>query len=148
MSFLYAAAAVLVLLVLLHLRYQVKEASEMPGEKPRFCWQPKFQTAFELPGEIADGGDPVGAVSRKLGEYGFGQAEVTDTEATFSRGSVVGDFSIKLAKVVLVFELPLVPTVKMEARLGGFAPVFDTGDLWEFVSELKQKGLERMPADG
>ncbi len=56
----------------------------------------------------------------------------------YKRGSVLGDFTIKIAKVNLFFSLPLESETKLYIQYGTFA-LFDTGDLWKFTNEIRGK---------
>ena len=54
------------------------------------------------------------------------------------RGHILGDFSIKLAKVNLLVTEPKSGFVEFAIEAGWVA-AFDTGDFWQFLTELKAK---------
>lgn len=139
MTFVYFSVAMGVVLVTLHLRYRSKSASQMPTERPSFCWQPKFVVEFELPDAITTATDPVNSLGDSLGQYGFKEVRQQPDSVMFARGHTLGDFSIKIAKVTLTFPLPLEKHQSAEAGYGSYAVAFDTGDLWTFTVELRDK---------
>lgn len=123
-------AVILGVLVVVALIYSEKAAKKFPHTKPLFAWLPKYNVP--MPAKVlAD----LGRVHEALTAFGFEKSRKSAAGLRYKRGSVVGDFSIKVAQVVVVI---LPDAEQMEVRYGAFA-VFDTGDLWTFASELRQK---------
>ena len=71
--------------------------------------------------------------------FGFHQKKQKEDHYSFSRGSVLGDLSIKITRVNIEIEKPIKNDCKVFLSYGNFAPTFDTGDLWKFSRELKTK---------
>lgn len=118
--------------------YRSKVAPELPASKPSFCLLPKFRATLRLPPEMLSAPDPIAELGRRLAAFGFSQAAWDSRSLRFARGSLLGDFSIKIVKVNLTFALPLAAETAVEIAYGSFA-AFDTGDLWQFATELKAK---------
>jgi hypothetical protein len=54
------------------------------------------------------------------------------------RGSVLGDFTVKLIKVNVGVTRITESSIKLTVEAGWFV-AFDTGDFWSFLSELSAK---------
>ncbi len=121
--------------------YKFKPASPLLSSKPSFCLLPKFKGLIDLRPNIAQAPQPAESLAEGLAESGFSVAARSDSELVLSRGSVLGDFSVKIAKANLRFEVPLQSPAAFIIEYGSFA-AFDTGDLWQFAQELKSS-LER-----
>ena len=69
---------------------------------------------------------------------GFKASKKRGEISRFSRGSVIGDISIKLAKVNVSMHRinPSEHEITVEA---GWVAAFDTGDHWKFITELGEK---------
>ncbi len=116
--------------------YKLKSPQPLPSSKPSFCFLPKFEGSISVPPINAETTQPTDFLAERLAEAGFSVAQRTDDELVFSRGSVLGDFSVKIAKVNMRFDLPIQPSTRFTIEYGAFA-AFDTGDLWQFTQELK-----------
>lgn len=120
------------------LAYRSKAATDLPASKPSFCLLPKFRASFRLPPEVVSASDPIAELGQRLAAFGFAEAARNSGSLRYARGSMLGDFSIKLIKVNLTFALPLAAETAVEIAYGSLA-AFDTGDLWRFATELKAK---------
>jgi len=118
--------------------YKLKSPIPLPASKPSFCLLPKFAFTIHLPEELVGASDSVAELGRLLEPFGFAESAHTTGTVRYSRGSLLGDFSIRIAKVDLEFSLPLESKSHLRASYGSFA-AFDTGDLWSFCSELRAK---------
>ena len=113
----------------------------MPASRPAFCFLPKYKTVVRLSHDLIHSANPKHELSALLYSLGFRILAERSNQFSFVRGYELGDFSIKLAKVRLYFELPLASQTHMSVECGGrvFAPFFDNGDLWAFTTELNDK---------
>jgi hypothetical protein len=76
----------------------------------------------------------------RLEQFGFREVRRDTENIEFSRGSALGDFSIKIAKLVATASLPLSNPPQLKVKYGvAFGCAFDTGDLWKFCQELTEK---------
>ena len=78
------------------------------------------------------------ALEEKLARYGFRKTKQRGATASFTRGSVLGDLSIELAKVdvglIRLNDKALEITVQ-----AGWVAAFDTGDHWKLITELGRR---------
>ena len=118
--------------------YKLGAPVRFPTVKPRFCVLPKYDVRIIPPSYLIEAADPTAELARVLKPLGFAQSRKTDKFSEFSRGSLLGDFSVEIAKVNLTFSLPIISDLHCRAVYGSFA-AFDTGDLWTLCSELKNK---------
>lgn len=125
-------------LVVIFVAYRLKTAPVLPDRKPSFCLLPKYVVSLRLPSAVVSSPDPISVLGQRLGEFGFSEAKREAGFVRYSRGSLLGDFSIKIAKVNLTFPLPLEAETAVEIGYGQI-PAFDTGDLWKFATELKAR---------
>jgi hypothetical protein len=73
-----------------------------------------------------------------LASFGFKKVYEKESISKFTRGSVLGDISIKLAKVVIY--LRKIANNEHEVTVqAGWIAAFDTGDHWKFTKELTDK---------
>ena len=120
------------------LAYRLKAPAALPPARPSFCFLPKYAFAIRLPANLTSASDPVAELSRLLAPLGFAESKRTADSVRYSRGSLLGDFSVEVAKVHLDVSLPLVSESHVRVAYGSFA-AFDTGDLWSFCTELNVK---------
>jgi len=126
---------VIALLVALKVAYALKSCATLPPKKPKFCFLPKY--AFSLP---INGSAGENELPSHLKQFGFQEKSRSKQGIVFSRGSELGDFSIKIAKLIVTAELPLTDPVQLKIEYGvAFGCAFDTGDLCKFCHELIQK---------
>lgn len=118
--------------------YRLKTARDLPASKPSFCLLPKYKVSLRLPPEVVSSSEPISLLGQRLAEFGFSESKRESGILRYSRGSLLGDFSIKIAKVNLTFPLPLEAETAVEIAYGQIA-AFDTGDLWRFATELKAR---------
>jgi hypothetical protein len=129
------------LLAILKTCYTWKKPRSMPANRPIFCFLPKYNHIVNLDHDLIHSANPQDDLSAILSSFGFRVFKKRSDQLSLVRGFELGDFSIKLAKVRLYFELPLTSQTRMSIEGGGrvFAPFFDNGDLWAFATELNDK---------
>jgi hypothetical protein len=126
---------IILALVVLKVAYQVKSFAALPAARPRFCVLPKYV----VPVPLGDADAEVD-LSARLGDYGFHEVRRDRTAIVYNRGSALGDFSIKITKLVATAPLPLANPARLNVEYGvAFGCAFDTGDLWKFCRELAEK---------
>ena len=123
----------------IHLLYKYKSPGDLPANKPMFCLLPKFRAPLRLSADLVDAAEPLAELSTLLASCGFRLTTEASDRASFTRGSAVGDFSIKLVKINLDLELPLAAETQSVIEIGGLAPYFDNGGLCKFAHELSEK---------
>jgi len=77
-------------------------------------------------------------LEEKLAEFGFTKTGGDDALMAFSRGSVLGDISIKLSKVAVGLERITDKELEITVH-AGWVVAFDTGDHWQFITELSER---------
>jgi len=134
----FLAIPILVLvavLIALKVAYRAKSFVPLPTAKPGFVWLPKYTVSLPM-----QTGDHEAELAARLGSHGFSQRRLRDHRIEFTRGSALGDFSIKIAKVVATTSLPASNPAQLKVEYGVlFGCAFDTGDLWQFCRELTDK---------
>ncbi len=126
---------VIAVFVVLKVSYTAKGYAPLPAAKPRFCPLPKYVVSIPL-GDA----DAEYDLSARLDDYGFHEVRRNPNAIVFSRGSALGDFSIKIAKLVATAPLPMSNPIQLNVEYGvPFGCAFDTGDLWKFCRELAEK---------
>ena len=130
--FIVPVIIMVVVIVVLKIAYAVKPHAEIPPKKPKLCWLPKYKLRLPVVERLGVEDD----LSEALMQLGFRQTG----ELQFSRGSGLGDFSIKIAKVIVTAESPLTNPLALRVEYGAVCGVaFDNGDLWKFCDELGEK---------
>lgn len=99
--------------------------------KPRFTLFPKYHTTIQWSKELAD-------VAEELEKYGFELRSKNQDKLILHRGSLLGDFSVKLLKLKCIVSPSENDSLSITLE-AGWMIAFDTGDLWTFTTELKQK---------
>lgn len=126
--------SVAVALVILTVVYKMIPYSELTATKPSIALFPKYKTEVTLAADLAD----PAALEKKLASFGFKKSAEKDGRIYFVRGHILGDFSIKLAKIRLGFKN--LQNNRSEVTLeASWVAAFDTGDCWTFLTELSQK---------
>jgi len=126
---------VVIALITLKVAYTLKGFSRMPKTKPGFAWLPKYTVS--IPVETADIETDL---SSHFARYGFVEVKRDPKAIVYSRGSALGDFSVKIAKIVATVPVPVSNPVQLQVQYGViFGCAFDTGDLWKFCMELSEK---------
>ena len=118
--------------------YRRKSPVAMPISKPGFCWLPKYYLEIEVPDSIVFSDDPIAELDRHLEPYGFRETHRDRATVKFARVSTLGDFSVNISRVHLVFSLPLEHDIRIVIEYGGLT-FFDAGGLWAFTNELRSK---------
>ncbi|MGF1579639.1 MAG: hypothetical protein ACFCD0_09775 [Gemmataceae bacterium] len=141
----YIVTTVLVIVAVIFtvaLGYKLRWPSTLPPTKPFISWFPKYRTVVVLTPVVVENQEPEMALLYRLNQLGFVEMGRDIDQIRFTRGSILGDFSVQIAKVDLTFRLPLDTETVLQVEYGAFA-AFDTGDLWKFTTELK----DRLEAD-
>ncbi|MCC0056695.1 MAG: hypothetical protein H6883_11215 [Rhodobiaceae bacterium] len=107
------------LLAGLSVLYHLLPFRNLPAQKPRIAFFPKYKWTHDKPAEVR----------RRLADHGFKEA----VSGVFLRGSYLGDFSLRIAKMRVTLN------EEGHARIGsgGVFIAFDTGDTWQLATELK-----------
>lgn len=126
---------VLISLVVITIIYKILPYREHGLVKPSFAILPKYKTCIEI--NEADGAI-VDYITRSFTQFGFKVSSTNSGIISYSRGHVLGDFSIKLSKVNLTF-LQISESAGVLTIAAGWVSAFDTGDHWQLLSELKNK---------
>ena len=129
---------VVVGLVAITLLYKVLPHRSIGKKKPFVSILPKFKTTVKLPATLLASENPEKGLEEVLSEYGFIRKSKNNSVTKYSRGHVLGDFSIKLVKINLLVTEPKSGSAEFAIEAGWVA-AFDTGDLWQFLTELKTK---------
>ena len=124
-------AIVVVALVVITALYHLLPHREASGKKPAFALFPKYKARIKhsLTNE---------QLEAKLAAFGFEKKAESGSVMNFSRGSVLGNFSIELAKVNVTLEILSKNEIEIRVNAGWVAG-FDTGDHWQFTRELVEK---------
>ena len=122
-----AVLAVVGLIVL----YKILPYRNIGTKKPSFAILPKYknQIAHSLTQH---------QLEKNLVELGFKKKGESGAKMKFSRGSLLKDFSVERAAVdICVYKIS---ETKHEITLNaGWVGAFDTGDLWQLLTELSKK---------
>ena len=106
--------------------YKSKGPEPLPEQKPLFTFLPKYVVALPIPGRTLAADDSVAELEQLLKPIGFAISARSADTVRFSRGSMLGDFSVDIAKLDLKFPLPVKSEAHVEVSYGSFA-AFDTG---------------------
>ncbi len=120
----FAVVAVVLLTVL----YKLIPFREADGRKPLFVFMPKYK-------KLVRHSKSNDELESELSRFGFNKVKEADAVAYFSRGSVLGDFSINLAKVNVALR-EITPNQHELTVQAGWMAAFDMGDHWQFITEL------------
>ena len=123
--------SVVVLLVAITALYKLLPYREMGDKKPFFALLPKYKAVIRSDSEL-----PID--EKLLSDLGFKKVKQKESTVKYTRGSVLGDISIKLSKVD-VYLTTVTATEKEIAVQAGWVAAFDTGDHWQFLNELSKK---------
>ena len=129
---------VVVALVGITMLYKALPHRNMGTKKPFISFFPKYKTKVALPSSVLNTDDPEKELEKILSKFGFVKKSQNGGITKYSRGHILGDFSIKLAKVNLLVTTHESGSVDISIEAGWVA-AFDTGDFWKFLTELKEK---------
>ena len=129
---------VVVELIAFTLLYKSLPHRNIENTKPSFSVFPKFKTKVKLPATLLESENVEKELEEVLSEYGFVKKSQKNSVTKYSRGHVLGDFSIKLLNINLLVTKPQSGVVEFAIEAGWVA-AFDTGDFWQFLTELKTK---------
>jgi hypothetical protein len=130
----FVAAAIVAFLI----AYRLKPFSDLSVARPTISILPKYLVSVHIPEAVILSEAPSKSLGNMLSGLGFELEKTTTSEIRLVRGSVLGDFSLKIAKVRVSAPLPLLSETELRVEYGAFA-AFDTGDLWTFCRELEEK---------
>jgi len=131
-------------LALLKVLYVLKSPISMPARKPLFCALPKYWAVVKVDTAILGSDDPTKVILSSLESLGFHVVNRGPLSVNLSRGHILGDFSMKIAKLNLRISLPPARETNLAIEYGAlFGIAFDTGDLWRVTTEL----IERLQSD-
>jgi len=122
---------VVVTLVTITVLYKVLPCRDLGAKKPFIAFFPKYKKNVKHSLSNAE-------LEKKLADFGFKKVKESESFQKFTRGSVLGDISIKLAKV----NVGLRKIAENEHEItvqAGWVAAFDTGDHWKFTKELSEK---------
>jgi hypothetical protein len=111
--------------------YRIIPHRQLGAKKPLVAFLPKYQKTVTTDKSDED-------IQNQLETYGFKKVGLSNSASKFTRGSVVGDFSIKLAKVNVSVSRNHNTSVTVLVDAAWFV-AFDTGDSWTFLNELSEK---------
>ncbi|MFW1563312.1 hypothetical protein ACEV87_22710 [Vibrio parahaemolyticus] len=120
-----------VVLVIFTASYKFLPYRSIGDRKPVVTFLPKYQKEIETRKTDTE-------IENQLKEYGFSKVGRSNGISSYARGSVLGDFSIKLAKVNIKINRASGSTVIVHIEASWFV-AFDTGDFWQFLTELTEK---------
>lgn len=129
---------VVIALTAITLLYKVLPHRDLGEKKPFISFFPKYKTNVALPTSILNKENPERELETVLSQYGFVKRAQSGDITKYSRGHILGDLSIKLAKVNLLVTTPESNCVDISIE-AGWVVAFDTGDFWKFLLELKEK---------
>jgi len=138
MSFDQLIVVVPTVIVAFLVAYKFKPFSELSVARPSFSVLPKYFVSVHIPESVILSETPSKSLESMLSSLDFKLEQTTESEIRLVRGSVLGDFSLKIAKVRVSAPLPLLSATRIRVEYGSFA-AFDTGDLWKFCRELQEK---------
>lgn len=122
---------IVVFVALITLLYKVLPFREAGNTKPSLALFPKYRKLVQ---HSLSGTE----LEQKLSEFGFRKTKQKDSVSHFTRGSVLGDFSINLSKVNVALR-EVAPNEHELTVQAGWVAAFDTGDHWQFTTELASK---------
>lgn len=120
--------SIVVVLILFTVTYKFLPYRLLNSRKPSFAIFPKYRSEMSL--KIDDK-----ELEKRLAAQGFKPTNVKQSISYFTRGSILGDISIKLAKIRVGVERAANSSSILTVEASWVA-AFDTGDLWQFTSEL------------
>lgn len=126
-----ALAAALFTLVILTITYQTIPYRLVSNRKPPIAILPKYKNNITTKLSISE-------LEVQLKNHGFEKIGTKNNTIYFTRGALLGDFSVKVMKI----KLGITPlgSYKFEITLqAGWLVAFDTGDFWTFIIELSKK---------
>ncbi|RUO34853.1 hypothetical protein [Aliidiomarina soli] len=128
-----ALITIIAVLVFTTILYKAMPYRELSATKPGFVFFPKYKHRVAKP-------DSDFHVEEVMSSLGFRKKESLNGITMYSRGSVLGDISIKLIKVNVTFT-PMNDGSLEYTVEPAWVVAFDTGDHWLFSKELGDKLL-------
>ena len=108
--------------------YKLAPYREANGNRPLFVLLPKYRKLIQHTKSSEE-------LEGELSRFGFNKVRQADDVTYYTRGSVLGDFSINLAKVNVALR-EVAPHQHELTVQAGWVAAFDTGDHWQFITEL------------
>ena len=122
---------VIISLLAVTLIYKALPCRELGQTKPFLAFLPKYKISISH--SLDD--DQIQAL---LEQFGFKKKNSSEVFQKYTRGHILGDFSIKLSKVNVGLRKLSENTHEITVQAGWVA-AFDTGDHWVFTKELSDK---------
>jgi hypothetical protein len=127
----YILVTAVVLVLVITAVYRLMPYRIASGKKPSFTLLPKYRKTIDTSLDFEQ-------LDKELEQYGFKKSKSDGGTDYYTRGSLLGDFSVNLMKVRLGVSKP--ENGKAELTLeASWVVAFDTGDFWSFISELGRK---------
>ena len=121
---------ILLALVAITVIYRLLPHRSLGKSKPSFALMPKYK-------QVVDTEKTNSEIEQIMSGLGFKKVK-EGAPLKYTRGSVLGDISIKLSKVDV--HLSEISPKKREISIqAGWIAGFDTGDHWQFLYELSKK---------
>ena len=130
--------SIVMTVIIFTLMYKRIPAKPLKTRKPVVCLLPKFKTTITLTDQIINADNLIAVLSKELSKLGFNLSGQNEFWITYSRGHILADFSVDVAKVNIKVTQPISNPISIIVEYGWVA-AFDTGDLWTFTTELKRK---------
>jgi len=111
--------------------YKLLPFRKAEGKKPSLAFFPKYKKRIKHSLSRSE-------LEEKLSSFGFKKVKDEKTLIKFARGSVLGDISIKLAKINVALKEISEHEHEITIQAGWIAAI-DTGDHWQFINELSNK---------
>jgi hypothetical protein len=134
-SLLVALASALVFIAWACVHHRLRPFSPMPGCRPRFALNERYQFVFELDEDVLRSSRAYQVVIERLLWCGFHVKKTTATEIEFGHGWTSGGFDVRKHYLVLIVDLPL--SHETRARIRGRCASLSNGDLWQYVIDIK-----------
>lgn len=123
--------AAIVVLMIVTVIYRVVPNRDLGAKKPMLAFFPKYRNRVANP-------DSDDQVEQTMASLGFKKGKSRGGLTEYSRGSVIGDLSIKLSKVKVTYH-PVINGKLSFTVEAAWVVAFDTGDHWQFTKELGDK---------
>lgn len=116
--------------------YLESDFVKLPENRPTFAFFPKYLVEFDIARDINSQSAYESRIRQSLVELSFRESKAQPLK--FQRGLKYGDFSTKVAQIVVVFD-PIHAGRGPFRIMYGWVCLFDTGDLWELAAEIRTK---------
>lgn len=133
---LISIVAYVVLKLIFRAVYKMKPYQELASSKPSIALLPKYKTEVTLADELVDSV----ALQKKLASIGFKKSLEKDGRVYFVRGHILGGATLSINHIKMKLGFKSLQKNRSEITLESCGQIaFDTGDCWNFLTELSQK---------